>query len=113
MRDGYAVRAADLSPLPATLEVIGEIRAGARTEDVPTLQPGQAVAIMTGAPAPPGADAVVMVEYTSRDAGRVQIMKSVAAGDNIAPVASEAKRGERLLLPGCASILPRSQWRRR
>jgi len=100
MRDGYAVRAADLSQLPTTLEVIGEIRAGARSEDVPTLQPGQAVAIMTGAPAPPGADAIVMVEYTSREAGRVQIIKSVAAGDNVAPVASEAKRGERLLLPG-------------
>lgn len=100
MRDGYAVRAADLSPLPANLEVIGEIKAGARAEDVPTLQPGQAAAIMTGAPAPSGADAVVMVEYTSRDASRVQIMKPVLAGDNIAPVASEAKRGEKLLLPG-------------
>ena len=78
MRDGYAVLAADLSQLPATLEVIGEIKAGARTEDLPTLKAGQAAAIMTGAPAPPGADAVVMVEYTSRDAGRVQIMKPVS-----------------------------------
>lgn len=100
MRDGYAVQAADLSRLPATLEVIGEIKAGARTEDVPTLQSGQAAAIMTGAPAPSGADAVVMVEYTSRDAGRVQIMKAVVRGDNIAPIASEAKRGEKLLSPG-------------
>src|SRR6202011_5499304 len=75
-------------------------RAGARREDIPTLQPGQAAAIMTGAPAPPGADAVVMVEYTSRDARRVQIKKPVPAGDNIAPAASEAKRGEKLLLPG-------------
>ena len=100
MRDGYAVRAEDLSLLPATLEVIGEIKAGARAEDVPALQAGQAAAIMTGAPAPSGADAVVMVEYTSRDAGRVQIMKSVLAGDNIAPLASEAKRGEKLLSSG-------------
>ncbi len=100
MRDGYAVLAADLSQLPATLEVIGEIKAGARAEDIPSLQPGQAAAIMTGAPAPPGTDAVVMVEYTSRDDRRVQIMKPVAAGDNIAPLASEAKRGEKLLLPG-------------
>ena len=100
MRDGYAVRAADLSPLPATLEVIAEIKAGARSEDLPALQPGQAAAIMTGAPAPPGADAVVMVEHTSSAAGRVQIMKAVAAGDNIAPIASEAKRGEKLLSPG-------------
>jgi molybdopterin molybdotransferase len=100
MRDGYAVQAADLSQIPASLEVIGEIRAGARSDDIPTLQSGQAAAIMTGAPAPAGADAVVMVEHTSRDAGRVQIMKPVAAGDNIVPIASEAKRGERLLSPG-------------
>ncbi len=100
MRDGFAVQAADLSQLPANLEVVGEIKAGAKNDDIPTLNPGQAAAIMTGAPAPKGSDAVVMVEYTSRDAGRVKITKSVAAGDNIAPVASEAKRGERLLSPG-------------
>jgi molybdopterin molybdotransferase len=99
-RDGYAVLAADIPQLPGTLEVIGEIKAGARSESVPTLQPGQAAAIMTGAPAPSGSDAVVMVEHTSLDAGRVQIMKPVAAGDNIVPVASEARRGEKLLLPG-------------
>jgi molybdopterin molybdotransferase len=100
MRDGYAVRAADLARVPATLEVIGEIKAGARAEDVPTLQPGQAADIMTGAPAPSGSDAVVMVEHTARDGGRVQITKLVAAGDNIAAIASEAKRAERLLSPG-------------
>jgi molybdopterin molybdotransferase len=100
MRDGFAIQAADLSQLPANLEVVGEIKAGAKNDDIPTLNPGQAAAIMTGAPAPKGSDAVVMVEYTSRDAGRVKITKSVAAGDNIAPVASEAKRGERLLSPG-------------
>lgn len=100
MRDGYAVRAADLSQIPTTLEVIGEIKAGARSEVVPGLQPGQAAAIMTGAPAPSGADAVVMIEHTSRDAGRVHIMKPVTAGDNIVAVATEAKRGERLLSPG-------------
>ena len=93
--------------------MIGEIKAGARAEDTPTLQPGQAAAIMTGAPAPPGADAVVMVEYTLRDAGRVQIMKPVLAGDNIAPVASEAKRGEQVCsFQECGSILPRSQSQR-
>jgi molybdopterin molybdotransferase len=42
----------------------------------------------------------VMVEHTARDADRVQILKPVAAGDNIAATASEAKRGERLLSPG-------------
>ena len=100
MRDGYAVRAADLSQLPATLEVTGEIKAGAKSEDIQVLQPGQAAPIMTGAPAPPGADAVVMVEYTAQQGERVQITKSVAPGDNIVPIGSESRRGERLLSPG-------------
>jgi len=100
MRDGYAVRAADLSQLPATLEVTGEIKAGAKSEDIQVLQPVQAAPIMTGAPAPPGADAVVMVEYTAQQGERVQITKSVAPGDNIVPIGSESRRGERLLSPG-------------
>jgi hypothetical protein len=100
MRDGYAVRAADLSQLPAMLTVIGEMKAGADNKDIPVLQPGQAVTIMTGAPAPPGSDAVVMVEHTTRQANSVQITKRVAAGDNIVPLGSEARRGERLLSPG-------------
>jgi molybdopterin molybdotransferase len=99
-RDGYAVRAADLAKLPATLKVIGEIKAGAAADATHTVEPGEAVSIMTGAPAPPGCDAVVMVEYTSRDGDEVTITKGIAAGDNIVPIASEAKRGERLLSPG-------------
>jgi molybdopterin molybdotransferase len=99
-RDGYAVRAADLKTLPATLVVIAEIKAGATENASLKIEPGEAAAIMTGAPAPPGCDAVVMVEYTSRDGDRVTITKSIAAGNNIVPVASEAKRGERLLSPG-------------
>ena len=78
----------------------GEIKAGAKSEDIQVLQPGQAAPIMTGAPAPPGADAVVMVEYTAQQGERVQITKSVAPGDNIVPIGSESRRGERLLSPG-------------
>ena len=99
-RDGYAVRAADLAELPARLKVIGEIKAGIASADIPTVTAGQAATIMTGAPAPPGADAVVMVEYTSRQENVVEIKKAVATGDNIVPQGSEAKRGERLLTPG-------------
>lgn len=99
-RDGYAVRAADLEKLPARLQVAGEIKAGVAPAGLPVLQPGQAAAIMTGAPAPLGADAVVMVEYTSREGDTVQIAKGVTAGENIVPVGSEAKRGDRLLSPG-------------
>jgi len=99
-RDGYAVRAADLAKLPATLKVIGEIKAGAAADGALKVEPGAAAAIMTGAPAPPGSDAVVMVEYTSRDGDQVTITKGIAAGDNIVPIAAEAKRGDRLLSPG-------------
>jgi molybdopterin molybdotransferase len=97
-RDGYAVRAADLSPLPATLAVVGEIRAGA---DV-TIQvgSGQAAAIMTGAPVPPGADSVVMVEYASPQGDRVEIRRGIAVGEHIVAQGAEAKLGERLLSPG-------------
>jgi molybdopterin molybdotransferase len=99
-RDGYAVRAADLEKLPATLEVIGEIKAGATPRQIPKLASGKAAAIMTGAAAPVGADAVVMVEHTSRAGDRVEITRSVSAGENIVPAGSEAKRGDRLLSPG-------------
>src|SRR6185503_13664347 len=53
-RDGYALRAADVAKLPAALEVVGELRAGASVKDLEPLQPGQAIAIMTGAPVPDG-----------------------------------------------------------
>jgi molybdopterin molybdotransferase len=98
-RDGYAVRAADLATLPARLEVIAEIKAGA--EKLPAnVASGQAAAIMTGAPCPPGADAVVMVEYSTRQGNRVEITRGIVAGDNIVPTGSEAKQGDQLLSPG-------------
>lgn len=97
-RDGYAVRAADLEKLPAELQIVGEIRAG-ETSSL-SVEAGQAVAIMTGAPVPAGADAVVMVEHTSRSANRMQVNKPIASGDNIVPAGAEAKRGEKLLSPG-------------
>lgn len=98
-RDGYAVRAADLSTLPGSLQIIGEIKAGSVDTSL-SLEAGQAAAIMTGAPAPAGADAVVMVEYTARAGDRVEITKGVTAGENIVPAGSEAKRGDRVLSPG-------------
>jgi len=105
-RDGYALRAQDLAQLPASLAVVGEVKAGIAPEDMPRkLEPGEAVSIMTGAPAPAGADAVVMVEYTSRQGDRVEISKGVAGGDNIVPAGAEARRGDRLL-PAGARIGP-------
>jgi molybdopterin molybdotransferase len=100
-RDGYAVRVADLGKLPAILEVIGEIRAGEKPEDIPArVAPGQAVSIMTGAPVPTGADAVVMVEYTSRQGARVEITRGVATGENVVPRGAEAGQGSLLLDKG-------------
>jgi molybdopterin molybdotransferase len=100
-RDGYAVRSADLSSTPATLDVIGEIRAGEKPEKIPTqVASGQAIAIMTGAPVPAGADAVVMVEYTSPRGTRVEISRSVAGGENIVFEGAEAQAGSALLTRG-------------
>lgn len=98
-RDGYAVRPADVAIVPARLKLIGEIRAGGPPQSL-DVQPGQAVEIMTGAPVPAGADAVVMVEYTLRAGDTVEIQRSVAAGENFVLAGAEAKRGEVLLCPG-------------
>jgi molybdopterin molybdotransferase len=92
-RDGYAVRSGDLSQLPATLEIIGEIRAGENPNSLPArIYPGQVVSIMTGAPVPADADAVVMVEYTSRLDNRVEITKGVAPGENVVARGAEARQ---------------------
>jgi molybdopterin molybdotransferase len=100
-RDGYAVRAADLSKIPLRLEVAGEIRAGAKpSESSCALNSGEAVEIMTGAPLPPQADAIVMVEYTKRDGEFVQIERSVRRGENVVQRGSEAQSEAVLLQPG-------------
>ena len=95
VRDGYAVRAADL---PGQLRVIGEVRAGERfTGEV---APGEAVEIMTGAPIPAGADAVVMVEHTRREGDRVHYENAVQPGQFINPQGCEAAAGEVVLHSG-------------
>ncbi len=93
-RDGYAVRSGDLSQLPVTMEVIGEIKAGENPDLLPAaVVPGTAVSIMTGAPVPAGADAVVMVEYTSRLGKNIEITRGVVPGENIVPRGAEARLG--------------------
>jgi len=105
-RDGYAVRAADLAEAPARLEVVGEVKAGDWPEPgVSSVGPGQAMAIMTGAPLPAGADAVVMVEHTSsihepagKSAGKfVEVRRGVSVGENFVPRGAEARAGQLLL----------------
>jgi len=95
VRDGFAVRAADV---PGELEITGEVRAGERFAG--EVGSGQAVAIMTGAPLPAGADAVVMVEHTVSMGGRVRMAQPAEAGQNINPRGSEAAAGEPLLRAG-------------
>jgi molybdopterin molybdotransferase len=95
-RDGFAVRAADLATLPAMLKVIGEIKAG--PGQVPSaLNRDEAFSIMTGAPAPQGADAVVMIEYTSPQDNFVEITRGITPGENIVGQGAEAKRGGLLI----------------
>jgi molybdopterin molybdotransferase len=95
-RDGYAVRSADLASLPAKLTVMGEIKAGP-AQVPPPLKPGGTFSIMTGAPVPQGADAVVMIEYTSLQNEGVEVTRGVSPGENIVPQGAEAKRGSLLL----------------
>jgi molybdopterin molybdotransferase len=97
-RDGYAVRAADVARVPVQLRIIGESKAGAAPEAMPArVGPGEAVVIMTGAPAPADADAVVMVEYTDRQGDTVKIQRGVAPGENVVPRGSEGLAGDVLL----------------
>lgn len=95
IRDGYAVRASDV---PGELEIVGEVRAGATFQ--PEVARGQAVEIMTGAPVPRGADAVVMIEQTTRAGSRVHIAGSAEPAQFINPQASEARRGNVVLHAG-------------
>lgn len=96
-RDGYAVRAADMSA-GATLRCAAEIKAGDTVTQ--PLSPNTCVQIMTGAAVPDGADAVVMIEHTSRDGDSVRFERAAQPGQNIVPRGSEAKRGETILSLG-------------
>jgi molybdopterin molybdotransferase len=118
--DGYAIRAADVTvateDAPVTLEVIGEVRAGQAPET--TLRRGTAIRIATGAPLPPGADAVIPVEATTpldaagaaagergRDAtgplpARIAAHEAIAAGWSIRRKGSDLGAGTRIVEPG-------------
>src|SRR5580765_3281431 len=100
-RDGYAVRAAEVADTPATLTLIGEIRAGESPSTILSqIGAGQAAAIMTGAPVPFGADAVVMIEYTEQQGAQVKINRGVAPGENVVPAGAEARQGGILVAGG-------------
>lgn len=96
-RDGFAVRAAEVS---GWLAVAGSIRAG----DPPKypLPPSSACEIMTGAAVPEGADAIAMVEHVERDGSRMRLApgRSLSAGDNIVPTGAEARSGNQIIPTG-------------
>jgi molybdopterin molybdotransferase len=94
-RDGFAIRAADV---PAELLVTGEVRAGSASQNEVTA--GTAIEIMTGAPLPRGADAVVMIEHVDRRENRIAVSRSIDAGENFTPQGTEAKRFDVLLSAG-------------
>ncbi|MEU4349224.1 gephyrin-like molybdotransferase Glp [Streptomyces sp. NPDC023838] len=89
--DGYAVRVADVAgaseEFPAVLTVIGDVAAG--SGELPSVGPGEAARIMTGAPLPPGAEAVVPVEWTDGGTG-----EGAATGMRAASGAPEGASGE-------------------
>src|SRR5437899_4307253 len=89
-RDGYAVRSKEVQA-GARLECAGEIKAGDTVREA--LAAGTCVQIMTGAAVPPGADAVVMIEYTKRAGDLVHFERAAQAGQNIVPRGSEARAG--------------------
>lgn len=98
--DGFAVRAADVAEAPVELRFAGEVRAGG--DNAVDVGPGEAAAIMTGAPVPEGADAVQMVELTEVSGNRrtVKIQKAVKPGENVTPRGFEARAGEITLQEG-------------
>jgi molybdopterin molybdotransferase len=98
VRDGFALRAADVAEGTVWLNAIGESRAGESFGG--SVGPGEAVEIMTGAVMPDGADAVVMVEHVERDGTRVKVAGPVEARQFVNRQGCEAQAGEVILKPG-------------
>ena len=97
IRDGYAVRSAD-SQTGARLRCIGELKAGDRPTT--SVAPGICIQIMTGAALPDGADAVIMIEHTSRQGDTIQLDRAVKPGQHVVRRGSEQAAGQRVLSAG-------------
>jgi molybdopterin molybdotransferase len=97
-RDGYAVRSEDVGK---ALRLVGSVRAGESWSGA-ALGEGEAIEIMTGAPVPAGADAVVMVEHVMVEADvlRVEAGRSLRVGENVVPRGAEALAGNVVLPVG-------------
>jgi len=100
-RDGYAARAADIATVPSRLRCLGEIKAGAElSASQITIAAGETAEIMTGAPVPKGADAVVMVEHTERNGDMVIVHRTVESGANVVATGSEASESDIMVARG-------------
>lgn len=100
--DGYALRVDDTqsatSATPTVLRLVGEVPAGSVYPGV--LGPGEAVRILTGAPVPDGADAVLQQELTEVADGRVSLRQPVKTGTNLRPAGGDLRPGMRLMPAG-------------
>jgi molybdenum cofactor synthesis domain-containing protein len=97
--DGYAVRSADVADVPTELTIVGEVAAGASTDRA--VGPGETIRIMTGAPMPPGADAVVMVEDSELlSAERVRLSRAVQPGASVRAAGDDIQTGDLLFTAG-------------
>ncbi len=102
LMDGYAMVGADLDAPPRQLKIKETIHAGHDPGSLRLVEPGSASRIMTGAPVPPGADAVIPVEETEASPGGQTVLAraSVRAGANLARRGDDARAGDLLLEPG-------------
>ncbi len=100
--DGYAVQSADVTVPEVSLALLGEVAAGQTWSGAP-LTRGQAVRIMTGAPIPPGADAIVPVEDAREDQDRVIVLAAGRSGNFVRPAGHDVPAGQRVLL--CGDVL--------
>jgi molybdenum cofactor synthesis domain-containing protein len=100
--DGFAVRAADTKNAPVKLSVVATLAAGAAPTTA--VGDGEAIRIMTGAPMPPGADAVIMVELTEYDEGSgvVVVQQAVSVGNHIRPAGEDLEQGSTVFTAGTA-----------
>ena len=101
--DGFAVRAEDVADTPADLRVLEDVPAGSVASV--SVDPGTAIRIMTGAPMPTGADAVVRVEDTESTDGSVRILVGVDTGTNVRPAGGDVRAGE-VALPAGRRLTP-------
>lgn len=97
--DGYAVRAQDLGKVPMRLPVVGEMAAGMVPGSV-SIGPGTCAKVMTGAPLPDGADAVVPYEWTDRDSAEVLIRERPGRGNAVRSAGEDLSPGDRILSAG-------------